>query len=188
MKLAMNSAGGVFATGLVVILAACTPIQASPSASVSGSASASPTAVTPTPRSTPPKLTPAEQDLELAKAAIVQFWQVLDRVAADPESRINDMDRVARGAALRQAQEDLTAWRVAEYVLTGTRTVENATAKLTSKNRWTVTSCVDTSEIDVVDRKGKSVSGPPYRILRRSTVVKDSDSFYVTVDKAIETC
>ena len=185
MRIVMNFGAAGLAAAIMLAGTACTPSSSPGSVSLSASPSVTGPA-TPTP--TPTVLTPDEQDLESARAAVAKFWQVLDRVGADPDVSLNALNRVARDPALEQAQKDMTAWRVAGYRLTGSTVVEESTARLTKPNAWTVTSCVDTSKSDVVDREGKSVMGPPYRIKHRSTVIRDSGTFYVTADKALETC
>lgn len=184
----MNSAGGVIVTSLAVMLAACTPIPASPSASVSASASASPSSATPTPSPTPTKLTPAEQDVESAKEAVVAYWKEFDRLAANPNTPINDMDRVARGSALESARDALSSWRVGEYTLNGFTSVEHQKAERVASSKWAVTPCVDTNKSDLVDSKGKSVTGPPCRIEHKFTVIRDAGQFFVTGDKVVGTC
>lgn len=185
MKIVMNFAAAGLATAAILTVTACTPTGSPSTATTTASPSVSASAE-PTPTSTP--LTPAELDLESAKTAVVKFWKVLDRLGADPESRINDMDLVARDTALEKARADLLSMRVAGYRIQGTRRVEEATAKASGTSKWTVTACVDTSKMRIVNAKGKTVSRPPYRILRRSTVIRDSRNFFVTTDKAIESC
>ena len=184
MTIAMRMKAACLATALAAVTG-CAPtgvptIVVTP-ASTSVSQSASPTA-------SPTVLTPDEQDLVTAKAAYATYVKELDRLSADPESRINDLARVARDSALEQARKDLLTMRVAGYRLKGSTVIDGITAKLSKSNKWTLTACLDLSKSDLVDAKGKSVTGPPYRMSHRATVIRDSRSYFVTTDKVVATC
>ena len=123
-----------------------------------------------------------------AKSAYATYVKELDRLSADPESRINDLGRVARDSALEQGRKDLLTMRVAGYRLKGSTVIDGITAKLSKPNKWTLTACLDLSKSDLVDAKGKSVTGPPYRMSHRATVIRDSRNYFVTTDKVVATC
>lgn len=182
MTIAMSMKAACLATALAAVTG-CTPAGAPSTAvtaaspSVSQSASPSPTV-----------LTPDEQDLVTAKAAYATYVKELDRLSADPESRINDLGRVARDSALEQGRKDLLTMRVAGYRLKGSTVIDGITAKLSKPNKWTLTACLDLSKSDLVDAKGKSVMGPPYRMSHRATVIRDSRNYFVTTDKVVATC
>ena len=184
MTIAMSMRAACLATALAAVTG-CTPTggpttvatAASPSVSQSVSPAPSPTA-----------LTPDEQDLVAAKAAYATYVKELDRLSADPESRINDLGRVARDSALEQGRKDLLTMRVAGYRLKGSTVIDGITAKLSKPNKWTLTACLDLSKSDLVDAKGKSVTGPPYRMSHRATVIRDSRNYFVTTDKVVATC
>ena len=78
--------------------------------------------------------------------------------------------------------------RVAGYRLKGSTVIDGITAKLSKPNRWTLTACLDLSKSDLVDAKGKSVTGPPYRMSHRATVIRDARNYFVTTDKVVATC
>lgn len=48
-------------------------------------------AVTPSPSATPSTLSPAEQNSNSAESAAVRFWRVVDRLAADPNSKLEEL-------------------------------------------------------------------------------------------------
>ena len=175
------------AAGLATVLA--TACGCSPTAGLTPSTTASPPSVSqyasPTP--TPTVLTPDEQDLVTAKAAYATYVKELDRLSADPESKINDLGRVARDSALEQGRKDLLTMRVAGYRLKGSTVIDGMTAKLSKPNKWTLTACLDLSKSDLVDAKGKTVMGPPYRMSHRATVIRDSRNYFVTTDNVVAT-
>lgn len=181
----MRIAGALLASVLAAGVTACTP------ASTSTATPTSTVSATPTP--TPTSLSPAEQDLDNAKAAVVKLWAVVDKLTNDPKSSIQELDTVASGDVLTMFQENLMTYRAQGWTGTGSAVVEDPTAVLAGTNAqglttWTVTACIDRSHTTLVDSKGKSAQLPPYRIAHRSTVVLRSGSFEVDKDQATGTC
>jgi len=154
---------------------------------------ASSVSATPTPTPSQTTMSPAEQDLTKAKAAVVKLWEAVDALTNDPKSSIQDLDAVASGQVLTMFQENLGTYRAQGWTGSGSAIVENPTAELAGTNAqglttWTVTACVDRSHTTLVDAKGKSVQLPPYRIIHSSTVVQRSGLLKVEQDQANGTC
>jgi len=171
----------LLALTLATTVAACT---ATPTPATSVSA-------TPTPSQT--TMSPAEQDLTKAKAAVVKLWEAVDALTNDPKSSIQDLDAVASGQVLTMFQENLGTYRAQGWTGSGSAIVENPTAELAGTNAqglttWTVTACVDRSHTTLVDASGKSAQLPPYRIIHSSTVVQRSGLLKVEQDQATGTC
>ena len=57
-----------------------------------------------------------------------------------------------------------------------------------SGKTWVVEACVDVSGLKTVDKNGKSVTGPPYRILHKSTVKRGSKHLVIVKDEAVTEC
>lgn len=164
---------------------ACTPAPTSTPTS-------SPTA-TPSPNPSASTASPEDRALVNAKEAVVTLWAVLDRLTNDPQAPIQDLDPVASGQVLTKFQENLTTYRAQGWRGSGTAIVENPVAvpaKPDAQGRptWSVTACVDRSHTTLVDKAGKSVQMPPYRISHRSTVVRIADRYEVDQDEATGTC
>lgn len=51
-----------------------------------------------------------------------------------------------------------------------------------------VTACLDRTHFDLVDKTGKSVLGPPYRVVHDATVVLGGGEYLVTQDESTGTC
>ena len=149
---------------------------------------------TPTPTPSQTTMSPAEQGVANAKGAVVKMWAVVDRLVNNPKSSsIQDLDAVAEGATLTMFQQNIMKYRAANWTGSGNSVVDNTTAALAGTNSqgqstWTVTACIDSSTTTLVDSNGKSVQGPPYRVLHKSTVVERSANFYVADDTAVGTC
>jgi hypothetical protein len=177
-------------TGLLLLALALattvTACMATPTPATSVSA-------TPTPTPSQTTMSPAEEDLTKAKAAVVKLWEVVDALTNDPKSSIQDLDAVASGQVLTMFQENLGTYRAQGWTGSGSAVVENPTAELAGTNAqglttWAVTACVDRSHTTLVDAKGKSVQLPPYRIIHSSTVVQRSGLLKVEQDQATGTC
>ena len=142
----------LLALALAPVMAACTAAPASsPSASVA-----------PTPTQTAPTLSPAEQDLAIAKQAVTNLWSVVDRLTNDPQASLQDLDTVASGEALEFFRKNLTGYRLEQLTWSGSSVVELQSAQPSGNNSqglptWTVTACVDTSDTKLVDPSGKNV-------------------------------
>lgn len=183
MAITHRIGGVLLALALSPMGTACTATPV-PTPTVNLTPSQSPTAAT---------LSPAEQDLENAKHAVVQLWEVVDRLTNNPKSSIQDLDAVASGQVLTMLQENLMTYRAQRWTGSGSAIVTPESAKGAGTNArgyatWTVTACVDRSHTTLIDTKGKSAQLPPYRIRHRSNVVQRSTSLYVEQDEALGTC
>lgn len=145
-----------------------------PSPSVSGSPEPSPTKA----------LTPAEQDLRSAGEAVTQYWRVIDEVASDPAVSLNVLATVARAQALEQWQTTLAEFRTKQWKQVGASTVRGLVPSTADGEFFTVTACVDVSDLDVVDGDGKSVVVVSRPAQQQFTyqVVKAAEGFFVTQD------
>lgn len=183
MLITKRIGSALLALTLTAVVAGCT---ATPAPTSSASA-------TPTPTPTPTTLSPAQQDLENAKDAVVKLWAVVDRLTNDPKSSIQDLDAVASGEVLKMFQRNLVTYRTQGWTGSGAAIVESPAAELAGTNdrgltTWTVTACIDRTETTLVDPQGKSVQMPPYRIRHRATVVERAGGFEVDQDEATGTC
>ncbi|MFC8501039.1 hypothetical protein ACFUC1_01670 [Pedococcus sp. NPDC057267] len=147
----------------------------------------SPTTTTSTPTtttSTPTPLTPAEKDIKSAEETIGRYWKVLDDLAADPKKSLNLVATVARAQAADQSRIELGTLQAKGWKQVGRSVVLSSRATTKDGKAFTVTSCIDVSGVNVVDKAGKSVvrTGRPDRQQYTYTVVKAPQGFFVTVD------
>lgn len=169
----------------VVALAGCTSNDTPPSASASSTGGSSTrtaaTSSTPTPTRS---LTPEEQDLRSAEAAITEYWKVIDEAASNPKQNLNVLATVARSQALAQWQLTLAGYRSKSWVQRGSSTVENVRATTKDGADFTVIACRDASAIDVTDSSGKSVVRSDRADRQQFTyaVSKAPQGFFVTED------
>lgn len=171
---------------LLTTLTGCVSAPPTPSPTPAPSSS-----VAPSPTSTP--LTPAEQDLQRARDAVATMWATYDRIAADPEASIGDMLGVATGDLLTKLQDNLSRYRAHGLTGSGSSAVEQVSAESTGFDAkglptWSVTTCVDNSNLKLVDKSGTNVVGPPYRIAHRSSVLLRGGKFLVSTDESTGTC
>lgn len=168
---------------LPLLVAACT---ATPSPDPTPSS-------TPTPTPSVTSLSQAEQDLANARQAVVKLWDVVDRLTNDPQASLQDLDAVASGEALEFFRKNLTGYRLAQLIGSGSSLVELQSAEPAGNNAqglrtWAVTACVDTSKTKLVDTSGKNVTAPPYRFQHRSIVVERVAALLVDQDEVLGTC
>ena len=95
----MAAAASLVAHARLLWLAACTggPGEAPPPP-----ATALPSLPSLSPTPTPASPSPADPSEAAARAAVVRFWKVLDRLSADPKSSLTDIFTVARGVVADQ--------------------------------------------------------------------------------------
>ena len=151
------------------------------------SSSASPSSATPTPSETTSTL---DKDARAAADAVETWVAVVDRFGANPDLDLSKLYQYARDDALNQTYSDLTAYREKGWTQTGKFTLEVLSSSKNKSGDWIVMVCQDGSQVDVVDKSGKSVRNPDAaeRVKFRYTVQKDGSTLYVTGRKAIETC
>lgn len=169
-----------------VAVAGCAADDTLPSPTSTGTAPSSSSATaatssTPTPTKT---LTPEEQDLQDAGDAVTQYWRVIDKVASDPTVSLNILATVARSQALEQWQTTLAEFRTKQWKQAGASAVSDLVPSTTDGDSFTVTACVDVTDVDVVDNAGKSVvvESRPERQQFTYQVTKAPEGFFVTQD------
>jgi hypothetical protein len=163
------------------------------------SASRHPDPVT-TPSSTAPTSTPdqavstpsvADPDLLQSEAAVGRFWRVVDRLSADPFTKLEALATVSRGAVNAQWHANITSYRQRQWKQTGRVSVVGPSAVRSPKSgQYSVSACIDVSKTDLVDKTGKSVvdkSGLS-RVMYRYTVQQDAGRWYVVGERATSTC
>jgi hypothetical protein len=152
----------------------------------SSSSSASPSRAV-----SPATMSPAEQDTRQAQKAVMSYLRVIDRLSADPYTKLEDLTTVARGQALAQWRENITNYRRREVKQVGTVVVVNPSTKPTARaSEYEVRACVDVSKVDLVDKNGKSVVADdrPPKVTYLFTVREDAPRWYVVDEKATGTC
>lgn len=189
MNVTTRGATATVALVSAIVLSACGPDAPPQEASVSPTATMSLTA-SPSPSPSPStKPTDSTSPQARAQAAVVQYWAMLDKLASNPSASLTDLSAVARGDARTQWQQILTKRRGQQYVQTGSVRVENATAQSTAGGRWDVTACLDVTEVNVVDKDGKSVRGTgPERLEYSYVVERDGEGYFVTDEKVVAEC
>src|SRR6478672_1991687 len=105
-------------------LSACSDNGPQPGLSTTPSGPSSPTfSTTPTPSTTPTAPTPEERNLRGAEEAVVNFWVMIDSLAAHPSVSLNRLAMVAEGQAQDQWLNNLSAQRVRGWRQIGTTMV-----------------------------------------------------------------
>jgi hypothetical protein len=155
-----------------------TPTPSSPSQSATASPSVTPTI-------------PASEAAAIARAK--DYVAMLDKLSSSPKANLDELSTVARGKAADKWRQIILDDRSAGHRQTGTTKLTVVSAKGgSSDQQWVVTMCLDVSNIDVVDRDGKSVvsKNRPDRVRDVLTVNQDTSSsqWYVTQDGVTGTC
>ncbi|MBD3783711.1 MAG: DUF4101 domain-containing protein [Micrococcales bacterium] len=167
-----------FALGLVATaLVGCQGLEepVSPTPSASQTQSSSPVASTGATASVSPTTEDADQrDLRLAGEAVVEYWAEVDQLAASPDSSIDDLKTVAADQAFAQQRVAVDAYRAKGWTQVGTASVTSVRATAGKGANFTVSACVDVSEIDFLDEEGESQVNPDR---------PDSQRFSYTVEK-----
>jgi hypothetical protein len=176
----------VLAAVVVVYLAACSnpgpqpnplPTPVASPAVPSRTASSSPSA--------------EEQDLRKAERAVHRFWRVIDRLSADPSADLTVLTTVSRGSAAAQWARNINQYRFDQVKAKGRVAVHDVMARESKDDDlYTVTACIDASQVDLVDNNGKSAVPPegPRRVSYDYTVERDRKKWYVIKEKATKTC
>lgn len=182
-------AAAAVSLAVATLMASCAPSDPVPPPSTTTSAPV-PT-VTPSPSTTPSTPSPGERDKKDAESAVVRFWRLIDRLAADPQSKLEELTTVSRGSVAAQWRQNIRDYRFERVKQTGNVVVIDPSAKKSAEaGLHDVNACVDVSGTNLIDRNGKSVvaaSRPP-RVRYRYTVQKDAEKWYVITEKATGTC
>jgi hypothetical protein len=156
------------------------------------SISVSPVASSPAPsRTASPTPSAHEQNLREAERAVSRFWSVIDRLSADPDSDLTQLTTVSRGSVAAQWSRNINQYRFDRVKAEGRVDVREVVAKQSKKdNLYKVTACIDASNVNLVDKNGKSVVPPegPRRVSYDYTVEQDQQKWYVIKEKVTETC
>lgn len=179
--------GGFIGLAMVAVLTVAACNEQDPVPATTTAVTTTSTTTTPSPSST----TEADPQLAHSEAAVRNFSHVVDILAADPQTRLDELATVSRGESLETARDLLTNQRRRGYKQIGTVSIVSSKAKLAGEGKITVVACLDVSKTDLLDKDGKSVvSKDRAPRVRYSYVVqqaKDS-KFYVLQDKAVGTC
>lgn len=127
----------------------------------------------------------------MAEHAVVEYVAIIDAASADPSASLSELAGVARGSALAQWQQILTQQRAQGITQAGSVAVKNASAKAASTNgRWSVSACLDVTNVDLLDSSGKSVvkADRPPRVRYVYVVERDRGKFYVVEEKVVGEC
>lgn len=164
MKKRPGWTGAVLA--LILALAGC-------SAEDDPNAEGTPTSTsTPTPTSTATKTLSPQERLEKnakadAQATLTRYFRVLDQIGQDPEVPLSRLKKVAIGSLLLGQEARFQKWRQDGWVKTGSiemtdmrvdeLSLGNSDPAVGKVPYVVLTVCTDASDVDVVDRSGKSV-------------------------------
>jgi hypothetical protein len=176
----------VLALSLVAGLGSCSEADSQPGISVT------PVASSPAPsRTAAPTPSADEQNVREAEAAVFRFWRVIDRLSSDPDSDLTQLTTVSRGSVAAQWSRNINQYRFDRVKAEGRVDVREVVAKQSKKdNLYKVTACIDASNVNLVDKNGKSVVPPegPRRVSYDYTVEQDQQKWYVIKEKVTETC
>ncbi|GAA5029595.1 hypothetical protein [Actinopolymorpha pittospori] len=142
------------------------------------------TSTSPTPTTTPSPTSTKTPDEVGAEQAVVAFWAKLDEKASDPYTSLTDLSAVARDQARLQWQRNLTVRRGKGWKQIGSTIVRSPDASYSKKDVWDVSTCIDVTKVNIVDKDGKSVVAANRlpRVQSVYEVTKDNGKFYVTRD------
>ena len=176
----------VLVLSLVAGLGSCSEADSQPGISVT------PVASSPAPSRTAfPTPSAGEQNLREAERAVSRFWRVIDRLSSDPDSDLTELTTVSRGSVAAQWSRNINQYRFDRVKAEGRVDVREVVAKQSKKdNLYKVTACIDASNVNLVDKNGKSVVPPegPRRVSYDYTVEQDQQKWYVIKEKVTETC
>ena len=182
--------GAVLAMAAVLMSAGCSrdsnassPTPSPPSPTVSA---------TPTP-SASPSPTPSTVSERAAVDGVIHFLDVLDKLSADPESDLDELNTVATGNALAQWQRNIMQYRIDGWRQVGQQGPEFlGSTPGSSASEWFISMCIDVSDVDVLDAAGESVvdAGAPTRIQTDFRVDQQTtnNQWYVAEAEATGTC
>jgi hypothetical protein len=176
----------VMAAVVVVCLAGCSNPGAQPSPLPTPVASP----VVPS-RTASPSPSLEEVNLRNAERAVHRFWGVIDRLSADPSSDLTVLTSVSRGPVAAQWARNINQYRFDHVKAEGRVALRDVMARQSKDDDlYTVTACIDASQVNLVDKNGKSVVPPegPRRVSYDYTVEKDGKEWYVTEEKVTKTC
>lgn len=173
-----------------VALAAITATSACDGSKPAPTSTTSPTTTTPvaTPPSTTTSLSRDQQRVTDAEATVRKFWATQDRLGQNPGVPISELLKVARGTAYDTWSKQLQVSRVQQHKQIGDTSLLQVTGVVVdAKERPTVKVmvCYDVSQVNVVDKDGKSIISPQRTSRAKSiyTVEHYQDGWFVTDDE-----
>ena len=168
---------------LVALTTACGPEDAPPVMSTSSPAPPS-TSVVPSQSPTSSTRTPTDTDAQGAVEAVSAYLKMIDQLAADPTASLDPLATVARDQALAQAQRTLVEYRVRHWKQVGFTTIELPAPMAKGGGAYSVSVCVNVSQVSLIDQAGKSVISPDRPDRRRYTydVQAAAEAFFVNTD------
>jgi len=121
---------------------------------------------------------------------VVRFWRTVDRLASNSSSDLQDLNEVAAGQTFDQWLLNINTDRYKGYTQTGRVRVVNPAATRLGNGQYSVKACIDVSNTDLLDKKGKSVvaTDRPPKIAYEYIVVQRGGPWYATRDKATGKC
>ncbi|MFZ0160291.1 MAG: hypothetical protein WAL50_14795 [Kineosporiaceae bacterium] len=131
-----------------------------------------------------------DPDEAAAVAAVSRYLAMIDALAADPDARLEKLATVARGQTAAQWTQNLFTRRARGERLVGRTAIAEAKATFTGANAWGVVACLDVSNVDILDKNGRSVvpTDQGDRFESHYTVEKTESGWYVTTDAVTATC
>lgn len=140
-----------------------------------------------------PSPAPSTISERAAVDGVISFLEVLDRLSADPESDLDELNTVATGNALAQWQHNIMRYRVDGWRQIGQQVPEFAgSTPGSSASEWFISMCIDVSDVDVLDASGESVVDPgaPTKIQTDFRVDQQTanNQWYVAEAEATGTC
>lgn len=140
--------------------------------------------------STPnPTVSTADEGTKAAEAAVVKLWATIDELSINPNIKLERLAIVARDQALFQWQFTyLRADRRKGWRQIGKSSVISASAnQLANARRYKVAACVDFSQVNVVDKQGKTVVAAERPVRTQDTyTVEDTGSGWFVVHQAFQ--
>ncbi|MET7714856.1 hypothetical protein [Streptomyces sp. NPDC005407] len=136
---------------------------------------------------------------EQAKADVIslysQYWQQMERAYAKGSADGTDLKKYAAGPALVGAKQEIKGMYQADQIVTGKVTLGNPTVTKIDLTRKvpnaTLSTCLDVSKWDVIDRKTKKKAALPKDRLTKyvsvATVERWPDGWKVIKDEPQET-
>lgn len=112
------------------------------------------------------------------------YWAIVDDLAAHPKKSLNLLDPVSRGQARAQMQALLGTYAAKGLQQKGSSSLSAVEGTTQDGKTFTVTACVDVTDVDLLDQSGESQvnSNRPDRQRYAYKVQKADDSFFVVED------
>jgi hypothetical protein len=168
----------------IVLSTACSPAPAPPPTPPSATSSPPKPSV-----SVSPSASTDPRGVEAA-GAVVAFRKLIDRLSSNPSASLTALYTVARGDAADQYVQTINQYRADNLRQVGKVVVIPGATRRGSEGRYQVEACLDVSRTDVVDRRGRSTVAQDRasRLAMKYGVLRDSDAWFVTSERAVGEC